>query len=268
MFTKAIKTPLAIALLTVLSLPVMADEVTKAAVQAKFPATPITDASPVADFPGLIELVVGNQIFYTNSDSSRLLIGHIFDPKTNTDLTQQKIEQLHKEQIAKQQAELERIKKLSVDWSKLPLKEAIVIKKGKAERTMAVVASPDCGFCTKLEQNIEKMDNIAVYVFILGKTPIAEKILCAPDKSKAWQAYMLNKTSPDSHPQATTCNANDALEKFEQVANQYRLYGTPALIAKNGKVNPGYMELSDLESWLNENGKALSTSKPRVWEKK
>lgn len=257
MLTKAIKTPLAIVLLSALSLPVMADEVTKAAVQAKFPATPITDASPVADFPGLIEMVVGkNQIFYTNTDGSRLLIGHIFDPKTNTDLTQQKIESM-----------------TVMDWALLPLKDAITIKKGKGEREMAVFTDPECPYCKKLEEELKLVDNVIIHVFTYPlpmhaqAKPISESIWCAKDKAKAWSDFTLTGAKPANDG---ACTAAQAVSRNLALGEKLGITGTPAIIARNGKIKPGYMPAAQLDIWLNENAKAPITNgmKPRVGEKK
>lgn len=256
--TSLSKKALTTALVLILAMPAMADEATKAAMQAKFPGTPITDASPVADFPGLVELVFGkNQIFYTNTEGSRLLIGHIFDPKTNTDLTQQKIESMS-----------------VVDWSLLPLKDAITIKKGKGEREIAVFTDPECPYCKKLEEELKLVDNVIIHVFTYPlpmhpqAKPIAESIWCAKDKAKAWTDFTLTGAKPANDG---TCAAAQAVSRNLALGEKLGITGTPAIIARNGKMKPGYMPAAQLEIWLNENAKApnaVMPSKPTIGEKK
>lgn len=232
--------PISLALLVLFSAQVNADDNLKQHMQSKFPSTPITHAQNVDGMPGMIELIVGGkQIFYTNIDGSRLLIGHIFDPKNNMDLTQQKLDKLNK-----------------VDWSLLPLKDAITIKKGKGEREFAVFTDPDCPYCKKLEEEIKLLDNITVHIFAypLAMHPqakeVAQKIMCAKDKAKAWLDYMSSGIQAQNDGK---CAASQSIDRNLTLGEKMGVNGTPALIARNGKVKPGFMPAASLESWLNEN---------------
>lgn len=232
--------PMSLALLMLFSAQASADDALKQQMQTKFPSTPITDANTVDGFTGLIELTVGaKQIFYTNIEGSRLLIGHIFDPKTNLDLTQQKLDELNK-----------------VDWSLLPLKDAITIKKGKGEREFAVFTDPDCPYCKKLEEEIKLLDNITMHVFAypLAMHPqakeVAQKIICAKDKTKAWNDYMSSGIQAQNDGK---CTASQSIDRNLTLGEKLGVNGTPALIARNGKVKPGFMPAANLDVWLNEN---------------
>ncbi|HHC71857.1 MAG TPA: hypothetical protein ENK54_03090 [Thiotrichales bacterium] len=59
------------------------------------PATPIDHTVRVPEFDdGLFEIQAGSKIFYGNRDGSLLLIGHLYEVETNTDLTQGRIDAL------------------------------------------------------------------------------------------------------------------------------------------------------------------------------
>ncbi|MCH9741632.1 MAG: DsbC family protein [Proteobacteria bacterium] len=213
--------------------------------QGKFPNTPITSATELSDFPGVVEMVVGGkQIFYTNKDGSRLLIGHIFNPTTNTDLTQAHLDELN-----------------IVDWASLPMKDSITIKKGKGEREIAVFTDPDCPYCKKLEQEMEHIDNVTIHLFMYPLTSlhpnsknIAQSVACSKDKPKAWSDYVLNGTAPQAK---SDCEAAKMVDRNIEFGTKMGLSGTPAIIAKNGHVKPGYMPAAQLDQWLDANAKAL-----------
>lgn len=231
-----------------------ADEQTKAKLQAVFPGTPITDANPLSDFSGVIEMIVGKQVFYTNETGTRLMIGHIFDPKTNTDLTQIRLDELNK-----------------IDWSILPLKDAITIKKGKGEREFAVFTDPECPYCKKLEQEIAKLDNVTIHVFAypLPMHPmakqLAEQIMCSKDKAKAWTDLMLINSKPASD---ANCVAAQAVTRNLALGEKLGISGTPAMIAYNGRIKPGYLPVLQLDAWLSENAQKPQTLKKPSVEKK
>jgi thiol:disulfide interchange protein DsbC len=225
--------------------------------KSKFPGTPIASANHVDGFSGLVELVIGkNQIFYTNEEGNRLLIGHVFDPKTNTDLTQQRIDDLS-----------------SIDYKSLPLKDAITIRKGKGEREVAVFTDPDCPYCKKLEEELKLIDNLTVHIFpypLVAIHPnsksVAEAIMCSKDKAKAWTDYMLNGVKPKMDKR---CDLASAVDRNVELGTKLGINGTPALIAFNGKIKPGYAPAASLEVWLNENAvKPLAKSKTKVGDEK
>lgn len=217
----------------------VANDVTEK-MKTKFPGSPVTSAKELADFPGVVELVMGkNQVMYTNTEGTRLMIGHIFDPRTNTDLTQQRIESLS-----------------FVDFKTLPLKDAITIKKGKGEREIAVFSDPDCPYCKKLEEELKLIDNITVHVFPFplamhpeAKT-VSEGIVCSKDKAKAWTDYMLNGVKPQM---TKKCDAASSIDRNIELGSKIGVNGTPAMIAFNGRIKPGFAPAAQLELWLNEN---------------
>jgi thiol:disulfide interchange protein DsbC len=211
----------------------------KNSLQKKFPNTKITSAEYIVEVPGLVELIVDrNKVIYTNMDGSLFLIGHICDTKTGGDITQQRINGL-----------------ASINYSDLPFQDSIKVVKGNGAREFAVFSDPACPYCRKLEGELAKMDNYTMHVFpstfkSAGKKIMA-RIYCEANPAKAWTDFMQKGVQPSSNEQ---CGV-DKITRTVKLATEIGVSGTPALIAKNGTVRPGYAPAAQIEAWLNANSK-------------
>lgn len=229
------KTLLAVAL-TALTTSAFAQNIElKNSLQQKFPNTNITSAEFIQEIPGLVELVVGkNKIIYTNKDGTYFMIGHVFDAKNNTDVTQTRIDSLS-----------------NYKFSELPFEDAIKIVKGNGSREFAVFTDPACPYCKKLESELAKLDNYTMHVFPTPFKPqgrqIMGKIMCEADKGKAWTDFMTKGILPKTNK---TCGT-DSVQRTLALASQMGVSGTPSLLAKNGKLKPGYAPAPKLDAWLN-----------------
>lgn len=189
----------------------------------------------------IYEIVIDKQIIYATKNAKYLFVeGSLIDTSRQANVTAERMEQLNK-----------------VEWKDLDLKNAIKIVKGKGQREIAVFSDPDCPYCKKLEQELAGMDNYTMYLFLMPikelhptAPSVAESIWCSKDKAKAWTDYMSGKEAPD---QAKCANP---IEKNIQWAKGRSIFGTPAIIGKNGKVNPGYLPKDRLEKWISENSPA------------
>jgi thiol:disulfide interchange protein DsbC len=207
--------------------------------QKKFPNTQITSADFINEIPGLVEVVVGkNKIIYTNAEGTLFLIGHIFDSRSNEDLTQARIDSL-----------------TSYKWSDLPLNDAIKVVKGNGSREFAVFTDPACPYCKKLEQEVAKLDNYTMYVFPTPFKPQGmqtfSKIMCESNPGKAWTDLMQKGIQPSNQ-------GNCQLERLNRTlgfATSIGVSGTPSLLSKSGKLNPGYLPAAKLNAWLSANNK-------------
>lgn len=138
-----------------------------------------------------------------------------------------------------------------VDFSTLPLGDAIKMVSGDGSRHLAVFADPNCSFCKKLESELVKINNVTVFVFpvgMLGSDSVSkvQSLACfTGDKSKAW----LDLVNKGISPTVTPCGSNQPernLELFKKLGFQ----GTPALAFKSGKVLKGYAEAGKIEAML------------------
>ena len=184
----------------------------------------------------------GNRIFYTDAKGEFGLMGNLIDLKTRTNLTQQRQDELN-----------------VVDFAQLPLDKAIVKVKGDGSRKIAIFTDPDCPFCKRLEQELAKVSNVTVYVFLFPLPQLhpdasrkARAVWCAPDRAKAWDALMLE----GKEPAAPGPECRDPIADLAKVAGAVGIQGTPGLVFANGKLVPGAISAEEIERLLNAPGKS------------
>ena len=186
--------------------------------------------------PGLYEVVTGDHIFYTDKAAQYLIDGKMFDLKGRQNLTEARERQL-----------------FAVDFNKLPLDLAMKKVKGNGSRKLAYFTDPNCGYCKKLEHELQNVTDVTLYLFLYpifeGSAEKVQNIWCSSDKVKTWDNLMLNGVQPA----AAKCDAPSA--KVLALGKKLRVNGTPALIFANGVVNPGYMPADALNKALDDNNK-------------
>ena len=196
-----------------------------------FPAIASVSKSP---FKGVYEVVTAEpEIFYTDEQASYLMRGELIDLKSKKNLTEDRMDTL-----------------LAVPFVSLPVKDAFVIVRGDGKRKLAVFEDPNCGYCKRFEADLQKLNNVTIYMFlfpILGpdSTEKSKNIWCAKDKAKSWQDWMLKNDTPD------TANCDTAaLARNIEFGRKHKITGTPTIIFANGTRAPGAMPLDQLEKML------------------
>lgn len=184
--------------------------------------------------PGLYEVVTGDHIFYTDKTAQYLIDGNMFDLKSRRNITQARAQKL-----------------FAIDFGKLPLELAVKKVKGDGSRKMAYFADPNCGFCKKLEHELQSVNNVTLYLFLYpifpGSPEKVQAIWCSADPAKAWDDLMLKGIQPA----AAKCDA--PTDKVLALGRNLKVNGTPALVFANGVVNPGYLSAAELEKALDNN---------------
>src|SRR3546814_12038885 len=100
-------------------------------------------------------------------------------------------------------ARLEKVSKVA--FAAVPLDWANEQVKGDDSRKIAVFEDPNCGYCKRLHQARQNVDNITVYTLLFpilspDSTVKARNIWCAKDQAATWRAWMLNgKTPPEAN---------------------------------------------------------------------
>lgn len=183
--------------------------------------------------PGLFEVRVGTDLFYTDAKGNYLIQGELIDTKARRNLTEDRMDQL-----------------TAIDFKQLPLKDAITIVHGKGERKLAVFEDPNCGYCKRFEKDLQNVDNVTVHLFLypILSPDSAEKsrnIWCAKEPAKAWQDHMLR----DKAPAATQCDPA-ALQRNLAFGRKYKITGTPTLIFANNVRVPGAISAQEVEKHL------------------
>lgn len=188
--------------------------------------------------PGLFEIRVnGSDIFYTDSQANYLIMGNLIDTQAKRNLTEERLEKLS-----------------AVKFDELPLKDAFTIVRGTGKRKLAVFEDPNCGYCKRFERDLQKLDNVTVYMFlypILGPESgeKSKAIWCAKEPAKVWQDWMLRDKQP---PSPTNGCDSTALARNIELGRNYRINGTPTIILSNGQRIPGAVDDKQLEKALAE----------------
>jgi len=182
---------------------------------------------------GLFEVRVGSDLYYTDADGNYLLHGQLIDTKRQQNLTEERQEKL-----------------LAIDFSALPLKDAFTIVRGNGKRKIALFEDPNCGYCKRFERDLQKVDNVTVYLFlypILGpdSTEKSRNLWCSRDKAKAWQDWMVR----DALPAAASCDAA-ALARNVEFGRKHKISGTPTMLFADGTRVPGAIPAQQVEKLL------------------
>ena len=193
---------------------------------------------------GLFEVRIGTDLFYTDAKGNYVIQGELIDAKARRNLTEDRINKL-----------------TAVNFSDLPLKDAITIVRGDGKRKVAVFEDPNCGYCKRFERDMQNVNNVTVYLFLypILSPDSAEKsqnIWCSKDKAGAWQDYMVR----DKPAAAASCDTS-ALQRNLAFGKQYKITGTPTLIFSNGARVPGAVGAQEVEKRLAEaSGKSAPTT--------
>ena len=226
----------ALAIALALAVPALAQEaVIRKNLAERLPDFPKLDEITKSPIPGIYEVRIGAEIFYTDEQGNYIIDGSVIDTRTRANLTQARIDKL-----------------TAIDFAKLPFKDALVWKQGNGERKMAVFADPNCGYCKRFERDLNEVKNVTVYTFlypILGADSVekAKNIWCAKDRTAAWRDWMLEGAAP-----AKVMGQCDvaALQRNSEFGRKYRINGTPGIIFEDGKRSPGAMNAEQIEKQL------------------
>lgn len=202
-----------------------------------YPATRFTSVTGTP-IDGVYEVVMGQNVAYVGGDGRHFLFGHLFDMRTQQDLTAARHGQ-------RDDASEETRR---VNFATLPLSDAVKRVKGDGSRVLAVLSDPRCPYCKALDEELAKLDNLTVYTFLLP-----------------W-------LSPESRPAAAALwaaavpeRANDTavLDRNLKLASELGLRGTPMLIAGDGRVSEGARGAEALDAWLTAKSRE-AVSRPSV----
>ena len=187
-------------------------------------------ASPV---PGLYEVLVGGDVFYTDVNGKYLIQGDIIELASGKNITEQRQSDLNQ-----------------IHWSDLQPANSIKIVRGNGARQIAVFADPNCGYCKKLEKSFQELDNVTIYTYLIpilsaDSTTKAKQIWCSADSAKAWTIWMLNGSIPSGKG-----DCNTPIEKNMAQAKTFGVTGTPTLFFTDGSRFPGAAKVSDIEKKL------------------
>jgi len=209
-----------------------ADEASvKKAIEAALPGAKVEHLRKTP-YLGLYEFKLGDELLYTDEKMSYVFAGNIIDPKTQRNLTQ------------------ERMNKLSaIKFSELPLDLAVKLVRGNGKRVIATFEDPNCGYCRKLAQDLQTMKDITIYTFLM---PILSEdsgtkvraVWCAPDRAKAWTDLMIGGTAPAEG------SCDTPIERVLALGQKLGVRGPPTIFLANGERIPGAISAAQLDQRL------------------
>lgn len=184
-------------------------------------------------YAGLYEVVIDDQLFYTDAQGQYLMNGSIIEVSTRRDLTEARRRVL-----------------FAVEFDKLPLELAMKKVKGNGKRKMAYFTDPNCGYCKRLEKELSKIDNVTLYVFLYpifpGSDEIVRNVYCAKEQARAWDDLMLKGITP------ANASCKTPTDKVLALGKKLRVNGTPNLVFVDGMQIPGYLPAEELEKRLGQ----------------
>ena len=202
----------------------------KVEIQKKLGANAKVKSVSPAPVSGLYEVLVGNDIFYTDASGKYLIQGEIIELASGKNITEQR------------QTDLNRIK-----WGDLTPANAFKNVRGNGSRQLAVFSDPNCGYCKRLEKSLQQLDNVTIYTYLIpilspDSTQKSKQIWCSSDPYKAYIDWMVNGIAPSGKGECTT-----PLDKNMAFAKTYGITGTPTLFFTDGSRFPGAVQITDIE---------------------
>jgi thiol:disulfide interchange protein DsbC len=206
----------------------------KTEIQKKLGANAKVRSVTAAPVSGLYEVLVGNEIFYTDASGKYLIQGEIIELASGKNITEQR------------QADLNRIK-----WNDLNQANAFKTVRGNGMRQLAIFSDPNCGYCKRLEKSLQQLDNVTIYTYLIpilsaDSAQKAKQIWCSADPYKSYIDWMVNGVAPTGK---TDCS--NPLDKNLAFAKAYGITGTPTLFFTDGSRFPGAAQVSDIEKKFN-----------------
>lgn len=181
---------------------------------------------------GLYEVYADGNILYTDEKMTAFVAGgQLIDGKTLKNVTE------------------ERTRKLTaIKFSELPLERAIKQVRGDGKRVLATFEDPNCGYCKKLAKDLQKLDNVTIYTFLLpilseDSLKKSKQIWCSADRVKAWNDWMVDGKAPAGKEDCDT----SAVVKNQEFGRRLNISGTPTIFFADGERIPGAIPLAKIE---------------------
>lgn len=187
---------------------------------------------------GLYELLVGDEIIYTDEKVNYIFNGSVVDTRTRRNLTEERQQKL-----------------ATIKFDDLPLDIAIKQVRGNGKRVVAIFADPFCPYCRRLDQGLAQVQDATIYTFLYPiirkeESPqMAARIWCSADRARAYYEFMLNNKEPGT---ASDCKA--PLDRWLALGQKLGIRATPVSFVPNGQRIVG-ARVEDLQKLMSETAK-------------
>ncbi|HVE50993.1 MAG TPA: DsbC family protein [Casimicrobiaceae bacterium] len=235
----------AIAALSVIAAPLLAQtakappttadaEAVRRIIEERFPGISIKYIAKSPYF-GLYEALADEQMLYVDPKVSYVFVGTVYDGKTRTNLTERKVREINR-----------------VDVAALPINMAIKKVKGNGSRKLVVFSDADCPFCKRLEESLKNVNDVTIYTFLFPIDQLhpdaarkSRLIWCSADKTKAWDEFFESGALPSN-----SGDCDNPVAATQALGNRLRIRATPTLVFADGTLVPGALPAAGIESEL------------------
>lgn len=199
-----------------------------------FIGAPAVESVSRTPYGGLYEVVLkSGELVYTDEKVAFVVDGRVIDANTRRDMTQARLNELS-----------------AIDFSTLPLNQAVKQVRGNGKRVIASFEDPNCGYCKRLGKELVQMKDVTIYTFLYpilspDSTAKSNSIWCAKDRAKAWHDWIVDGKAPSP----AECDTA-AIEANVALGQKLRINGTPTLFLANGSRIGGYVPAVELEKAL------------------
>jgi thiol:disulfide interchange protein DsbC len=208
----------------------------KKQLEQKFPGAGVTSVTKSPYF-GLYEVMFDDQLIYTDAKVSYIMVGNVYDAATKKNLTEAKKRELSR-----------------VAFDSLPLHLAVKKVKGNGQRKLAVFSDPDCPYCARLEKELKNIDDVTIYTFLYPIDTLhpdaarkSRLIWCAPDKTKAWDAFFESGALPKNNGEC-----ENPIEATNALGQKMRVSATPTLVFADGSIVAGAIPAQRIEAEIKQ----------------
>jgi thiol:disulfide interchange protein DsbC len=250
------------------------DAAVVASLKERLPKTEVAKVD-CATMKDLCEVTAGKSIFYVDKAARYLIIGHVFDMETRSDLTAARLLEINPEALlgGASQANEGGAEELAAATAGRPVARDYPVRKaapaaGAARPQLVSLGSlptaggiewgPSggqkitiftdlrCSYCRLLTTDLETM-NVKVVerpISVLGTRELSNRVYCARDRVRA-----LRLAYAGDVPAEARCDTS-GLDANERFARQNGFTGTPVIVREDGAVHHGYMPKAELLAWL------------------
>lgn len=179
---------------------------------------------------GVYSAMLDNQIVYVDEAAAHVLFGSMIRLKDQKNLTKDLAIQNNK-----------------VDWSTLPLQDAIKTVKGNGQHKIAIFSDPNCPYCKKLELELDHLNNVTIYTFLYPIRPqsifTSKQVWCSTSRAYYWKKLIRENITPQNDASCDT-----PVQRNLMLGQKLGIDGTPGIIFSNGFKTMGYIPAAEIET--------------------
>ncbi|MBF0219008.1 MAG: DsbC family protein [Gammaproteobacteria bacterium] len=199
-----------------------------------------SDPDSIQETPikGLYEVTFGVNVYYVSADGRYLMDGSMRDLSSGENLTQLHLATLRQQMMQK------------LD----PKSRITYAAVGEEKFAITVFTDIDCSYCRKLHSGMAEMNKLGITVHYLAMPRAgvgsdsydkAVSVWCAADRNKA-----MDKAKNSGDIERKSCD--NPVANHMELASDFGVSGTPALILGDGELIPGYLPPQRLLQLLEE----------------